>query len=168
MSPGPRKAEAWVRQMADHAGDECLAWPFGRRRNGYGSLRFGGTRKSWLAHRVMCEIAHGPPPFAKAVVSHICGKGRDGCVNPKHLEWTTQRENIAMKNVHGTEQIGSRNGVAKVTEEQALMIVSSDRAGRDIANELGISPCTVSAIRVGRNWGWLTGKTPPAYAQERV
>lgn len=155
MNKGPRKSEAWLRDRVDYSGSECLIWPFGRRANGYGHLRFGGNRKSWSAHRVMCELAYGPPPFPKAVVSHTCGKGGDGCVNPKHLEWATQRENLALKTVHGTRQIGSKNGFAKLNEEQVRSIKTSEEQGVELARKFGVSTCAISAIRVGRNWGWL-------------
>lgn len=155
MNTRERLGEKWLRDHVGHADDSCLIWPFGRRQNGYGYLRFGGVRKSHMAHRVMCELVYGAPPFEKAVVSHLCGKGNLGCVNPRHLGWATQKANIAMKIEHGTSQIGERNGFAKITEEQARMIKSSGKPGVTIARELGISPCTVSAIRVGRNWSWL-------------
>ncbi len=154
----PRAAEAWLRKRVGYVGDDCLIWPFGRTGRGYGGLRFNGGRKTHLAHRVMCELAHGAPPFANAVVSHTCGKGHLGCVNPRHVEWSTQKDNIALKLVHGTSQVGTRNGGARITEEQVLMIVSSDRADGAIAADLGVCRTAVNHVRNGRNWGWLTGK----------
>ena len=41
------------------------------------------------ARVVICELAHGPPPFdagACCAVANTCGDIL--CVNPEHLEWT--------------------------------------------------------------------------------
>nr|DAH75468.1 MAG TPA: endonuclease [Caudoviricetes sp.] len=78
--------------------DECILWPFYRMRNGYGQV---GTHCGMaLAHRYVCELAHGPAPTDKPQVLHGCGKR--SCVNPRHLRWGSQVENEADKLEHGT------------------------------------------------------------------
>ena len=48
----------------------------------------------------MCFLAHGEPPTPDHVAAHSCGKGRDGCVHPKHLRWATSSENALDLSVH--------------------------------------------------------------------
>jgi hypothetical protein len=81
-------------------GDNCLSWPYSRNKQGYGILRTeeGSTR---LVHRLACEAVHGSPPFPRAVAGHSCHAGQFGCVNPQHVSWMTQGDNIAMSRAAG-------------------------------------------------------------------
>lgn len=97
--------QEWIVKHVNYDIDECLPWPFSRYPNGRGQHchhKFGP-----LASRVMCFEAHGPPPTLKHEAAHICGKGHEGCVNPKHLVWKTKKENEADKIKHGTVNNGS-------------------------------------------------------------
>lgn len=66
----------------------CWAWLGGLNRDGYGHMRFGGTK--WRAHRASYEMHVGPIP-AGLVIDHLC-RNRS-CVNPAHLEPVSDREN---------------------------------------------------------------------------
>jgi hypothetical protein len=79
-------AQAWIMAHADHAGDECLPWPFGQSKKGYPSnVTLDGHREA--AHRAMCRAAHGDPPSPKHQAAHTCC--RRGCIHPQHLHWAT-------------------------------------------------------------------------------
>lgn len=65
--------------------DECWPWNGRIDANGYGKF---GT--DW-AHRLSLGIATGSVRVG-FVVDHLCRNPR--CVNPKHLEWVTQAENM--------------------------------------------------------------------------
>ncbi len=72
------------------AGD-CLVWT-GAKRNGYGVFHVPGTRNGTVrSHRYAYESAHGPVP-AGMVIDHLCGN--KACVNVRHLEVVTQKENV--------------------------------------------------------------------------
>ncbi|WP_420820099.1 HNH endonuclease [Rhizobium freirei] len=77
-----------------------------------------------LAHRVVCEKAHGVPSFPDAQAAHRCGN--NSCVNPNHVRWATQAENEEDKRAHGTWEM--RMGGAKLSVEIVLDI-RSDAAG---------------------------------------
>ncbi len=83
----------FLRQHVVHQLEDCLVWPFARATRGYGQVWFEGRQAR--AHRVMCILAHGEPPFEGAEATHSCQNGHMGCVNPRHLRWKTHQENLA-------------------------------------------------------------------------
>lgn len=105
------EARDWLLAHASYAGDDCLIWPFFRDPY-YGRGRIGsfdGNQSVQWAHRVMCEIVHGPPPTPPHQAAHECGKGHEGCVNPRHLSWKTQSGNAMDRLRHG-HMMGNRGG----------------------------------------------------------
>lgn len=69
--------------------DECWTWEAATTWLGYG--KFSTTRSVWTpAHRVSHELFVGPIPEGLQI-DHLCRNPR--CVNPKHLEPVTPREN---------------------------------------------------------------------------
>lgn len=83
-------AIGFIRENVNYAGDACLEWPFAIGKNGYyGDAYLNGKKDK--AHRIMCLLAHGPPPEGKPIAAHWCGNAK--CVSPKHLRWATYQEN---------------------------------------------------------------------------
>lgn len=89
----------------------------------------------------MCELAHGPAPSGKHQAAHNCGKGHEGCVNPRHLEWKTNKENSIDKIRHGTTNNAWWGNAGKLTPEQLGLLKS--RRGQQTqvatAKEFGVS-----------------------------
>lgn len=69
--------------------DTCWIWEGGKHPLGYGSLRFEG--KSQYAHRVVYEALKGSIDEGMSL-DHLCRN--PSCVNPKHLEPVTHKENV--------------------------------------------------------------------------
>lgn len=80
------------------------------------SLWHDGIGRSEWVHRLVCEAFHGPAPFSKAHAAHANGVPSDN--RPGNLSWKTATENAADKKLHGTENIGARNGGAVLGDEQ--------------------------------------------------
>lgn len=79
-------------------------------------------------------------------------------MNPKHLRWATQKENIADKFIHGTIARGSKNGNSKLTEAIALEVkalLTTDMTQQQIADLLSITRSAVRDIKIGKTWSWL-------------
>lgn len=153
----------YIKQTAlKHAGDECLSWPYGTNGVGYGVISFVGKRMS--ATRLVCTLAHGEPPTPDHDAAHQCGNGHLGCVNPSHLAWKTKTENAADKKIHGTVNIGERNGSSKLTAQQVtdIMLLKGCKPKSEIAKSFGVSRTTIEFIHSGKKWGWLTMSLRPS------
>ncbi len=120
---GKGQAFLWLKARVNYQGDDCLPWPFCTDdRIGRGRIAYNG-RHYW-AHRLMCEMAHGPPPTPKHQAAHECGKGHYGCCNPRHLSWKTNSENQLDRRKTGN-MLRNRNGNKTVlTEAQIAEIIS--------------------------------------------
>ena len=151
-------ATAFLLSHVEHKGAACLIWPYAiHKLTGYGVVGVPGQYKTTRAHRRMCELAHGPAPFARADAAHSCGVR--ACVNPNHIRWATRKENLADRDSHGTTPRGEAHHAAKLTAQDVLMICKSTGSNEDIALGLGVDRKAVAAVRDGVSWRWLTGKS---------
>jgi DNA-binding transcriptional regulator YiaG len=155
MARNGKNAFTWLKSHVAYGGDDCLIWPFTRiRQKGYGMLGYGG-KKGIYAHRTMCELAHGKPPTKKSQARHSCGKGHLGCVNPRHLSWSTNSQNQKDRRRHGTHG-GSIGARTRLTLRQ----IANIRARRGIETQASI------ARRLGVSVGcveyWQRHNRPPA------
>lgn len=143
------EASRWLLDHVTFSSDDCLIWPFARMHTGYGRVWLNGRLQ--VASRAMCELAHGNPPSRNYYAAHSCGKGRDGCVNPKHLSWKTRLENEADKRAHGTVARGEKNGRAKLSDADVMRI--RELAGavpqKELAAMFGVSPSLISMVIAG-------------------
>jgi hypothetical protein len=82
-TPAIDRFDLFVHRLGPH---ECWEWLGPRNNSNYGRV---GLR---YAHRVACERAHGPAPSPDSVAMHSCDN--PPCVNPAHLSWGSQSENV--------------------------------------------------------------------------
>ena len=136
-SRGKGEALKFIRDHASYQGEDCLTWPFATNR-GYGHLGVNG--KMHKAHRLMCEMVHGPSPSQQHYAAHSCGNGHLGCVNPRHLSWRTSSENAHDRRLHGSPE-GSKGTRTGLTDEQVSEIrhLKGRLSQVKIAEKFGIS-----------------------------
>lgn len=140
--------------IVPYEGDDCLIWPYSRNNKGYAIMAADG--RDVLTHRQTCVAVYGSPPTPKHQAAHLCGKGHEGCVNPRHLSWKTRSENEADKVIHGTSNRGERCGASKLTEADVreIRVMLGTRTHAEIAKLFAVSRQTVSAIHARKRWAW--------------
>lgn len=146
---------AFVAEAVASATDECIIWPYFIGRNGYGKVPLNG--RSHYVHRVVLERAAGPAPRPGMLAAHlpvICHNR--ACVNPRHLRWATPKQNMDDRVIDGTHHRGEHHHGAKLTAVQVLAIFRDGRTHQAIADEYGVTRTTITMIKLGRTWGWLT------------
>jgi hypothetical protein len=125
----------------------------------YGSIKVDG--KSVSAHRFSWEFYNDSKVPVGMIVMHKCDNPK--CVNPIHLCIGTHKENMndmTLKNrqakgndfVNRKPATGSKNGLAKLTELQAMEIFKDNRSQRKIASQYGVSQAVVHNIKSKKTW----------------
>lgn len=143
-NPGDSKVMLWIRDVAlPYDREECLIWPFGRLRDGYGNI--GRDGKAQRAHRYICEYVKGPPPTPEHHAAHSCGRGDDGCVSPVHLSWKTPSENFKEGERHPRRKLTPAHVVA-IRALTGLQLV------QETAATFGVTECTIRKIQSGKLW----------------
>lgn len=95
------------------------------------------------------------------LVLHSDGNSRNNAAY--NLRYGTQQENCKDAVAHGTTLKGKRNPSNILSGKQVIEIRSrlsqgcSRGIGTKLAEEYGVHPNTIYAIRNGRSWGWLDG-----------
>lgn len=119
---------------------DCWEWQAKLSANGYGHKQSGG--KTMLAHRWMFQIFNGWIPQG-AVLNHLCSNRK--CVNPAHLELTTQAGNAR----HGKN---AKLDIAQVSAIKAALVGARWGDRKQIAARFGVSPQLITDIKYGRAW----------------
>lgn len=110
--------------------------------------------RTWYAHRVVWEAAHGPIPDGMQIDHLDANAGNNALSN---LDLVTPQQNRARQAERNLMRFGCRSGYCKLTPEQVVAIRDSTDAvpARVWAQRLGISARTARDIRRGRTWTHL-------------
>ena len=134
--------------------ESCWNWIASKSRKGYGKFWMAGRTS---AHRASWRINKGPIPQGLWVL-HRCDN--PSCVRLDHLFLGTNSDNMKDCADKGRLDIqkrpwmrwGERNHKAKLTNEKVGMIRSSQKAGRELAKEFGVSETAIRYARSGKSW----------------
>ena len=127
-------------------------------KSGHMSVRLCGRDgiHRWVGvHRLVLEAFVGPCPDGME------GAHNDGVPShnwPSNLRWDTRSGNHADKHAHGTLLVGTKNHLAKLTEDQVRSIFRlhvTGVTGRQIARLMNVTPANISSILRGKTWQHL-------------
>jgi hypothetical protein len=156
-TPHQKAAIAYLAEVISYTGNLCVLWPFGRKGTGYGEVQFGNGQKVISVHRWVCEQVNGSPPKRNMDAAHSCGKGKFGCITPRHLCWATWAENIA--------DLAFADGPKLLTASQVGQIraQTGSLSRNELARQFGVSPWSIKRIQgaaiVVHTKVWDHGKT---------
>lgn len=130
-------------------GDECWEWKWHANPHGHGRMWASGRHT--LASHIALAIDGRPRPEGKCAL-HSCDN--PPCVNPSHLRWGTQLENIGDRVARDRNGFaaGERNGASKLTWDCVDRIRADTRSSRYAAEEYGVSRVMICNIKSGRAW----------------
>ncbi len=117
------------------------------------SLSQDGKITNMRVHKLVAAAFLGAQPFDGAVVAHNDGDSSNN--NVSNLRWTTNLDNQADADHHGTRLKGSAIHLAVLREEQIPSIRKRALSGeiyKNIAEDYGVSISTISLIKLGRIW----------------
>ena len=120
------------------------------------NLNRSGKVVRGLIHRLVLESFVGPCPDGMECCHW---DGDPGNNNLENLRWGTHKENFADSVRLGVMGEGSCSGNTRLTKWEVQWIkrfLKHGFAKQDYLAEIfGVAKSTISAISVGRNWGWL-------------
>jgi len=146
-------------RAADNAMGDCLIWPKGKTKYGYGEVSICGVQM--MAHRLVYWIYCGPIPKGMRVL-HKCDN--PPCVNPKHLFLGTAKDNsMDAWNKGRLKPIpprpGELNHNSVLSDKKVIEIRRRYAAGgvlqKELAAEFGVSQVTISSITRLKIWRHL-------------
>lgn len=111
-----------------------------------------GKQERKFVHQLVCTAFHGPAPDGHEV-AHNNGDRLDP--RATNLRWATRHENVLDMAAHGTQRRGEQMPMAKLSEEQARYILTSQEPGAKLAHAFGVKRDTIYGIRSGRTWKHL-------------
>lgn len=131
--------------------DDCIEWPYGSDRHGYGYVLVNGKRVA--VARLACAREHGDQSPGDEAAHGPCNN--HACFNRRHVSWKSHADNIEDRKRDGTNPVGVRHGLARLTDNDVREIrrlQASGEMGKDIAARFGISRGAVSNIVNRKRW----------------
>lgn len=128
--------------------DDCWLWTGAKLSTGYGTFTiddrtYNATHVALTLDGREREVGEDGRPWN--VLHGDCSN--PSCVNPAHLRWGTQKENIADKRRLG--RFGLTGPKPKISDEQVAAIRADPRTSPHVAKDYGITPSHVRHIRRG-------------------
>lgn len=108
-----------------------------------------------LVHRLVMRAFVGEPAEDRPQVNHIDGCKANNSVG--NLEYCSASENLLHLTKTLKKKIGGAGGYSKLTEAQALSVISDKRTLKAIAADYGVTLQAIWLIKKGKNWSHLQG-----------
>lgn len=133
---------------------KCHVWTGAVNPGGYGKIASETRGKTVDVHRAAWTLEHGEIPEGMSVL-HRCDN--PPCVRGSHLFLGDHQANMDDQARKARQPSGARNGMAKLSEGDALLILQnpSEQTGVALARRFRVSPSIVCNIRKGKGWRHL-------------
>lgn len=139
-----------IMPKADVQACGCWLWTGSKMGKGYGKLYYQGKERG--AHRVSLLLSKGGDLDGPLLAMHSCDTPL--CVNPSHLSWGTQTDNMRDASRRGRcvrvqDWRGAKNPKSKLKPGQDREIEAMDSSGRtrhEIAGMYGVTTARVGQI----------------------
>ena len=134
---------------------ECIEWPFYTHVLGYAMAKIEG--KYFKVSRIVLSRLTSEPLDTDLHALHdpiLCNNR--ACVNPDHLRWGTNDENVADREIAGNTLRGADVGTAVLTEDVVAAIWLASGTRPEIAKRFGVPFSLVRNIKTRRSWRCVT------------
>ncbi len=131
---------------------DCWEWTGSKSDRGYGRVGRRGINR--LAHRYAYQLVAG----GLDRVMYVCHRCDNRvCIRPSHLFVGTHTDNMAdmVRKGRQSKLPGEQNGRNKLTEVQAIEILSDTRGMDEIARSYQVGRTTIRDIKSGKIWPHL-------------
>lgn len=133
--------ERLFKRVAVGTWDECWPYQGAKTKDGFGRIRGGERGKTDLrSNRLTYEYFSQAPVPDGMLVELTCGD--NSCCNYQHMRLVKRNHNV----------FG-----AKLTPDDAMVILYSDEAAHILASRYNVTPETIRAIKRGKTHGYLKG-----------
>ncbi len=144
--------KAYEKKVVKQAG--CWGWNGIVDQDGYGRVtsRYIYEFKVQTAHRASWFLHNGEIPRNK-IIRHTCDNRL--CTNPEHLVLGTLKDNSADMKAKKRQAFGSKNGNAKLSEIEVIVIKRLLQKGKSqplIAELFDVNKDAISNIKRGLTW----------------
>jgi hypothetical protein len=115
------------------------------------TIRHNGKTLYRYIHQLVLAVFVGPRPSPEHEARHLDGNLLNNAVG--NLRWGTKQDNAADKRLHGTDPVGERNAMAKLSDKDVACVremLASGMPPRMIAFAAGVSTPHVRDIARGR------------------
>lgn len=150
---------SWVVAQGVPAQNECIDWPYGGDKRGYGQVSFsaaGGDRRRFHTHRIAYAAAYGLSINELSevpIVMHSCDN--PACINARHLSAATHTENMADCYRKG-RMISGGTPVRTILSDDDIRAIRARRAAGEplasIADAFDIDFRSVGNIAKRKRW----------------
>lgn len=144
----------WFEDFMDFIGPDADGgcWPWlGTCQENHRAI-FCVSGRKWLAAHLSLHFEGHHRPTTKHVAMHSCDN--PNCVNPEHLSWGLQADNMADMKAKGRANApkGEAAHNAKLTNNQVREIRKSTETQRVLGKRFGVDPSKISLIKNRKAW----------------